>query len=156
MSDQAIAFLPDEIRTSDSTREARLKWVIVVGADLPPGRIVNAATCVAAATAREVSGLLGHGGIDQDDSAHVGLPWAGCSILSADAEKLRRVRTKAAARQDMFVADMPMIAQETRVYDDYLDQLSRLSSDEIGYAAISLVGPRKSVDRMVGGLRLLR
>lgn len=59
-------------------------------------------------------------------------------------------------RQDMFVADMPAIAQETRVYDNYLDQLSQLSSDEITYAAISLVGPRKRIDRIVGGLSLLR
>lgn len=155
MSELAIAFHPDEIRTHEPTRIARLKWVIVVDAALPSGRIANAVTCVAAATSQAVAGLLGPGGTDNDGSAHAGLPWAGCSILSADAAKLRRVRAEAAARDDVFMADMPVIAQETRVYDDYLEQLRGLVHDDIAYAALSLVGPRKRVDRIVGGLGLM-
>ena len=49
-----IGFAADEIRTDTPTREARLKWVVVVDGSLPPGRAVNAATCVAAATSRLV------------------------------------------------------------------------------------------------------
>jgi hypothetical protein len=60
-----------------------------------------------------------------------------------------------AAHSDVYVADMPLAAQETRVYDDYLSRLGGLAPDQIVYAAISLVGPRKRVDRIVGGLKLL-
>ncbi|WP_349428844.1 DUF2000 domain-containing protein [Microbacterium sp. LWS13-1.2] len=155
MSDQFIGFEPAEVRTGEPTRSARLKWVIIVDAGLPAGRSVNAAACVAAATSPAVSGLLAQGGVDADGTTHHGLPWAGCTILAADAERLRRVRDKAFGRDDVFVADMPLAAQDTRVYDEYLEMLSTLPGSEVGYAAVSLVGPRKSVDRIVGGLSLL-
>ncbi|MFI5733255.1 DUF2000 domain-containing protein [Kribbella sp. NPDC051587] len=150
-----IGFSEDEVDTSASTRKARLKWVIVVNRDLPIGRIVNAATCVAAATAPAVTGLLGPDGKDADGSAHPGLPWAGCTILAADAETLRKIRASGVARDDIYVADMPLTAQETRVYDGYLERLAESSADEIEYGAVSLVGPRNPVDRLVGRLPLL-
>lgn len=34
-------------------------------------------------------------------------------------------------------------------------QLAGSAPDQIAYAAVSLVGPRKRVDRIVGGLKLL-
>lgn len=155
MSELTIGFDPAEVQTGEPTRSARLKWVIVVDAGLPIGRIVNAAACVAAATSPAVSGLLAQGGLDADGTSHPGLPWAGCTILAAEAEKLRQVRDRADRRADIFVTDMPLVAQETRVYDEYLEQLATLPSNEIGYGAVSMVGPRKSVDRIVGGLGLL-
>ncbi|GAB3212552.1 DUF2000 domain-containing protein [Marinactinospora thermotolerans] len=155
MSDQPVGFEAEEIRTGEETRNARLKWVIVVDAALPAGRAVNAGSCVASATAVNVAGLLAHEGVDADGSTHPGLPWAGCTILGADVVKLRQIRDKADRREDVFVADMPIAAQETRVYDEYVDTLATLPGGEIAYAAVSLVGPRKAVDRIVGGLKLL-
>jgi hypothetical protein len=155
MDAQTVGFEADEIQTGSPTRSARLKWVIVVGTDLPVGQRVNAAVCVAAATAPAVAGLLGPGGPDGAGSAHAGLPWAGCTILAGDAETLQRVRTSADAHPEVYVADMPLAAQQTRVYDDYLAQLADSAPDQIAYAAVSLIGPRRRVDRIVGGLKLL-
>ncbi|MEJ6549662.1 DUF2000 domain-containing protein [Corynebacterium sp. USCH3] len=155
MNEQFSGFAPEEVQTGESTRSARLKWVIVADSTLPSGRIVNAAACVAAATAPAVSGLLARGGSDADGSAHAGLPWSGCTILAADSAKLRQIRDKADRRDDVLLIDMPRVAQETRVYDEYLDLLATQPSSEIEYAAVSLVGPRKAIDRIVGGLSLL-
>lgn len=129
--------------------------MIVVDAALPAGRAVNATACVAAATAVNVAGLLGPDGVDADGSAHPGLPWAGCTVLAADTTKLRQIRERAARREDVFVADMPIAAQETRIYDEYLATLAKSYADELDFGAVSLVGPRKVVDRIVGGLKLL-
>jgi len=156
MSELRVGFAADEIQTAESTRSARLKWVIVADEALPLGRIVNAAACVAAVTTQAVPGLLAHDGIDGDGSAHLGLPWAGCTILAAGEAKLRQIRDKAARHAEIFVADMPALAQETRVYDEYIEQLAAVSGLELHYAAVSVVGPRKPVDRIVGGLALLR
>lgn len=155
MSHEAIGFGPDEILTGSSTRSARLKWVVVVDPGLPAGQMVNAAVCVAAATAQAVPGLLGPDGTDRAGSTHAGLPWAGCSLLAGAPDTLQRVRARAEADPEVHVADMPLAAQETRVYDEYLVTLSGSRPDEIGYAAVSLIGPRKRIDRIVGGLRLL-
>ncbi|PTL72172.1 DUF2000 domain-containing protein [Rathayibacter caricis DSM 15933] len=150
-----LGFAPDEIDTAASTRSARLKWVIVVDAALPAGRAVNAAVCAAAATSAGVTGLLGPAAVDADGSVHVGLPWAGCSILVADRAALAVIRSKAEAHDEVFVADVPVAAQETRVYDEFLAAVAEAGADAMEYLAVSLVGPRNRVDRIVGRLALM-
>lgn len=152
---ETVGFSPDEIRTGEPTRAARLKWVIVVDDQLPAGRAANAAACVAAATSRGVHGLLGPEAVDAAGASHPGLPWAGCTVLAANAAELGRIRRKAASRPAVHVADMPVDAQLTRVYDEYLERMTTQEAESIGYAAVSLVGPRAQVDRLVGGLPLL-
>jgi hypothetical protein len=150
-----VGFAPEEVQTALSTRAARLKWVIVVEASLAPGRAVNAAVCVAAATAVAVAGLLGPDGKDADGGVHAGLPWAGCSILAATAEELSALRNRAEDSDGVFVADMPGLAQQTRVYDEFLTQLQLAADGELHYYALSLVGPRNRIDKLVGKLSLL-
>jgi len=144
-----VGYSPEEIRTGEGTRSARLKWVIVVDELLPPGRLVNAAVCVASATAAAVPGLLGPDARDADGAAHPGLPWAGCSILAATKDQLADIRAFATEFDDVFVADMPSLAQSTRVYDEYLGQMVRTRGDKILYHALSIVGPRNKIDKMV-------
>lgn len=148
-----VGFEPDEVRTDEPTRSARLKWVLVVDETLPAGRAVNAAVCVSAATAAGVTGLLGPDATDTAGSPHPGLPWAGCSVLAASPDQLAAIRAKAAASLGVFVADMPVQAQHTRVYDEYLEQVG--AAAELAYYAVSIVGPRNRVDKIVGKLPLL-
>jgi hypothetical protein len=150
-----IGFTAEEIDPGAPTRAARLKWVVVVDDALPPGRAVNAAVCTAAATESAVTGLLGDDAVDADGNAHPGLPWAGCTVLTADASTLRTIRTRAAARPDVFVADMPAAAQHTRVYTEYLGAVGETKADDIDYYAVSIVGPRNPVDKIVGKLPLM-
>jgi len=150
-----IGFAPDEIDTTAPTRAARLKWVIVVDEALPPGRAVNAAICATAATAIAVPGLQGPSARDAGGNEHPGLPWAGCTILAADASTLRTIRAKAATSDECFVADVPSEAQHTRVYDEYRQRVADRAPDELEYYAVSIVGSRKRVDRIVGRLDLM-
>ncbi|GAA4919717.1 DUF2000 domain-containing protein [Streptomonospora salina] len=151
----AIGFAPDEVATGEPTRSARLKWVVVVEEGTPPGRAANAAVCVAAATAQGVSGLLGPDAEDAGGSLHPGLPWAGCTILSATGARLAALRSRAAASDGVHVVDMPAAAQRTRVYDVYLQHVAATPGTELDYSAVSLVGPRNRISTMVHGLPLL-
>lgn len=45
--------------------------------------------------------------------------------------------------------------QHTRVYADYLATLEEAPADGIDYYAVSIVGPRKRVDKIVGKLPLM-
>jgi hypothetical protein len=150
-----VGFDPAEIDTSASTRSARLKWVVVVNGSIPAGRAVNAAVCVAGATVTAVAGLLGPDAVDAAGHAHPGLPWAGCSVLTADGATLREIRAKGLAHDATFVADMPEAAQSTRVYDDYLGAMASSDPDGIEYLAVSLVGPKNRIDKIVGRLALM-
>jgi hypothetical protein len=151
----SIGFAPEEIDTSATTRAARLKWVVVVNEQLAPGLAVNAAICAAAATSAQVSGILGPDAIDADGSVHPGLPWVGCSVLAANTETLRAIRAKADAHPEIFVADMTDAAQQTRVYNEWLSAYSQTTAATVNFYALSIVGPRNRVDRIVGRLPLL-
>ncbi|WP_440901120.1 DUF2000 domain-containing protein [Actinosynnema sp.] len=149
----AVGFAPEEIDTAAPTRSARLKWVVVVDEALPAGRAVNAAVCVAAATGEAVPGLLGPDAVDGTGSAHPGLPWAGCTVLAASGEQLAELRARAADSLGVHVVDMPVAAQETRVYDEYLEKVA--ASEAVPCLAVSLIGPRNRVDKLVKRLSLL-
>jgi hypothetical protein len=151
----AVGFTPAEVRTGEPTRSARLKWVVIIDEALPPGRAVNAAVCVASATGPAVTGLLGPDAVDAAGLVHPGLPWIGCTILSASGEQLRELRARATESLGIFVADMPADAQETRVYDEYLARMTTRSANEIAYYAVGLVGPRNRIDKLVKRLPLL-
>lgn len=150
-----VGFAPEEVDLSLSTRQARLKWVVVVNGDLPPGRAANAAVCAAAPTVAAVPGLLGTDVADAEGAVHPGLPWVGCTVLVADSATLRTVRAKAASSRDTFVADVPAAAQSTRVYSDFAAALGKTLAEDMDYCAVSIVGPRNRVDKIVGKLPLM-
>ncbi|PRY37959.1 DUF2000 domain-containing protein [Umezawaea tangerina] len=152
----ALTLAPDEIRTDLPTRHAKLKWVMVVDVALGAGLIANAAVCMAAAVGNAVPTLLGPGTTDASGSHHPGLPWTGCSILAGDADKVREIRAKAASKEGLLVVDMPEQAQTSRVYDEYLAAVAGTEAADLTYYAVSVVGPRNKVDKLVGGLPLLR
>jgi hypothetical protein len=150
----AHGYSPDEMSTGERTGTAKLKWVVLVDEGLSPGQAVNAAVCVAAATAPGVPGLLGPGGPDASGHWHPGLPWAGCSILSASPAQLTAIRQQALDRK-LLAADMPASAQATRVYDGYLRELAKTEPGDLALLAMSLIGPRNQVAKLVRHLALL-
>src|ERR1700722_19036573 len=150
-----LGYAPEEIITSEPTRSARYKWVIVVDTAIPAGRMVNAVACIAASTGALVGGLIAPGGPDASGSPHPGLPWAGCSVLGGGAEEIALVRGRAAAAGGMLVVDMPAAAQAHRVYDDYLAELARTTPEDLATCAFSVVGRRNQVDKITRKLALL-
>lgn len=153
--DDVPGFAPEEIVTGEPTRAARLKWVVVADESAAAGALVNAVACVAATTGAAVAGLIGPGGPDAAGQHHPGLPWAGCSVLSASPAVLAGVRARAAASPGVLVVDMPHSAQATRVYGEYLATLSGTKPGDLAVTAVSIVGPRNRVAKLVKGLSLL-
>lgn len=145
-----------DVRTDQPTRTAKLKWVVIVDRSLPPGPLANAVACLSASVGHAVPNLVGPGGLDASGAQHHGLPWLGCTVLSASGDDLRKLRTRAAGRDDLYVVDMATPAQAVRIYDDYLSALESTNPAELTYQAISIVGPRNPVNKLAGGLPLLR
>jgi hypothetical protein len=154
-SNVTVGFVPEEVQPNLPTRSARLKWVIVVDEQLEIGRMVNAAACVAASVGQAVPGLLGPTGPDGSNVVHAGLPWIGCTVLKADSGTIHDLQRKLAGQEGFFIADMPLPAQESRIYQDYLAEVARTSADDLTLLAVSIVGPRNRVDKLVRKLPLL-
>jgi hypothetical protein len=148
--------LEADVRQGAGTRTAKLKWVIVADSSLGAGLIANATACLGAAVAAVLPGLVGGEVVDASGRPHPGLPWSGCSILAADAAKVREIRTKAVTKEGLFVADMSKHAQASRNYEEYRAGVGGTGESDLSYHAVSLVGPRNKIDKLVGGLPLLR
>jgi Protein of unknown function (DUF2000) len=148
-------WLPEEVVLDQPTRSSRLRWVVVVDEALPAGVAVNAAVCLAAQAGSAVPGLLGPGGPDADGTVHPGLPWAGCTVLAATAGQLQELDRKAAAALGVWRVGMPASAQTNRVYAEYLQELATTTTDGLALRALSLLGPRNRIDKLVGKLPLL-
>ncbi len=151
-----VGFAAEEIATGEPTRTARLKWVIVTDESAPAGLMVNAVACTAASTGAAVTGLIGPPGSDATGVRHPGLPWAGCTVLTAGPAALAGLRAKAATTDGVLVVDMPASAQTNRVYDGYLAELAQTKPDDLAVSAVSIIGPRNKVSKLVQNLSLLR
>ena len=151
----APGFSAEEIATGERTSAARLKWVIVADESAPAGLIVNAVACTAASTGAAVAGLIGPPGQDASGHRHPGLPWPGCTVLTASPADLAGVRAKAAASDGVLVVDTPASAQVNRVYDGYLAELAQTKPDDLAVSAVSIIGPRNRVAKLVKNLSLM-
>lgn len=148
-------YAPEEVVTSELTRHARLKWAIIVDATVSPGQMINAVACIAATTGDAVAGLIGPGGQDGAGRQHPGLPWAGCTVVAATPQVLASIGEKAASWDGVFVVDMPAAAQAHRIYDDYLADLAKTAPEDVAPRAVSIIGPRNRIDKLVKKLALL-
>lgn len=83
-------------------------------------------------------------------------PWAGWSILATDTDTLSTWRQAAAGEDLLRIVDMPEVAQTSRIYDEYLDQLADRKQEDLACSATSLIGPRSKIDKLVHKLSLLR
>ncbi|WP_312871898.1 DUF2000 domain-containing protein [Amycolatopsis acididurans] len=151
---ELATILEEDARTGVTTRTARLKWVIVADPGLGSGLVANAVACLGAAVGAALPGVVGEAVPDAAGSPHAGLPWGGVSILAADGAKIREIRAKAVTRDGVFVADMTKHAQASTSYEEYTASLA--VTGEPDYYAISLLGPRNKIGKLVGGLPLLR
>lgn len=155
-TDVTLGWRPGEITIGEPTRNSRLRWAVVVDAALSRGEAANAVACVAANAGHLVAGLIGPGGDDADGGVHPGLPWAGCTVLSAPAEVLLELRRKAVAASDVAVCDMPASAQTNRVYAEYLGELAGTATQALQLRAVSLFGPKNRISKLTGHLGLLQ
>ena len=150
-------YTPDEMSTGERTGAAKLKWVVIVYRSLSPGQAVNAAVCVAGRyLAWKSPGCWVRAVPTPPD------PWGmrACPGRAARSSPLLRpssapVRQQAIDRH-LLAADMPAAAQATRVYDDYLAENDETHPDDLlALLAVSLIGPRNQVAKLVRHLELL-
>lgn len=132
------------------------KCVIVVDSDLPAGLMVNAAACLAVTLGERVEGIGGEDAIDGSGMVHPGLIPTGIAILGADAGTVKEIRVKAEGQEGVFVADFTDAAQTPRNYGEYLENISKITSEDLTYLGVGLYGDRKPVSKLTAELKLLK
>ena len=132
------------------------KCVVVVDGDLPVGLLVNTATVLAITLGSRIGSIVGDDAVDGSGEVHPGLTWLPIPVLKADAEAIKQIRLEASGAEDLLVVDFTDAAQTPRDYREYLENISRVPTEDLRYLGVALYGSKKPVNKLTGGLSLLR
>lgn len=128
------------------------RCVVVVNESLSPGKASNAAAVVAFTLGQRHGALVGAPITDAGGGAHPGLIPIGIPILRASTAQLAALRQRAAGACDL--VDFPREGQQTMDYEAFRQAVAKCSPESLEYLAIGLVGARRVVSKLVGGLAL--
>jgi hypothetical protein len=131
------------------------RCIIVVDAELPVGRAANAAAVIALTVGQRHPGLVGAPLVDGSGHAHPGLIPIGIAVLAATQEELSLIRQKAVLG-DCDIVAFPAQGQQTNDYAAFQQAVSQVSTADLRYAGIALIGPRKPISKIVANCGLLK
>jgi hypothetical protein len=131
---------------------------MVIDAGLPVGLIANTAAVLALTLGNRIEGIIGPDLLDATGASHRGITNIAIPILKGSKELIKDIKQKTGSTEfsELFVVDFSSIAQTIMKYDQYAEQMSRLSAEAIDYLGIALYGDRNKVARLTGNLPLLR
>ncbi|MEK4874065.1 DUF2000 domain-containing protein [Bacillus sp. FSL W8-0102] len=135
-----------------------MKCVMVIDADLPTGLISNTAAVLALTLGKEIEGIIGPTVKDGSGHPHVGITTTPIPILKGDSLKIKELRNKLYAEEfsDLFVVDFTNAAQTTKSYEEYIEKISTLSTNDLEYLGLALYGDKKKVNKLTGSMGLLK
>lgn len=132
------------------------RCTLVIHQDLPPGLAMNAASIVGISFGRAVENLVGAPLQSQDDVAFPGVITAPLPVLLASGACLRELHQRSATDDTLFALPFSALAQSSKNYDEYEARMRDAASPAIELVAIGLAGPKKTISRLTGNLKLYR
>lgn len=137
-------------------KRAEKKCVMVLDDELSPGLAVNAAGVLATTLGYRTGSIVGPDITDGSGDRHVGLVTIPIPVLKADTETLRVKRAEAREIEGMLVVDLTDAAQTSKTYEEYTEKMAAAAPEDLRYLGLALYGDRKPVNKLTGGLPLLR
>lgn len=134
------------------------KCVIVLNENLPAGLAANSAAILGLTLGHKVPELVGRDTVDGAGRVHLGIINLTLPILKSDADSLRTLRDRLYGPEyaELTVVDFSDTAQHCKDYEDYVLRAAALPPESHCYYGLALHGPQKMVNRLTGGLPLLR
>ncbi len=132
------------------------KCVMVLDGELPVRLAVNAAGVLATTIGYRVESIIGPDVADRSGDRHAGLVTIPIPVLRASAQALKDIKAKAAGAEGLLVVDLTDAAQASKTYEEYEKKLAALAPEDLRYLGLALYGDKKPVNKLTGGLPLLR
>lgn len=132
------------------------KCVMVVDPGLPAGLAVNAAGVLAVTLGRRIESIVGPDVVDASGGLHAGLVDIPIPVLKAGAEALGGIRSRAVGMDGLLVVGFTDVAQTSRTYEEYTKRMAVCAPEELEYLGVALYGDKKLVNKLTGGLPLLK
>lgn len=136
-----------------------MKIVMIIDKDLPVGLLANTAAVLGISLSKMFQqDIVGCDVQDASGNNHLGITAQTIPILSSSREKIKDIRDTLfdSTYADISVVDFSEVAQKCLEYEDYTRMLSSLPSSDMYYLGICLYGPKRKINKLTGGLSLLR
>ncbi|MGR6090055.1 DUF2000 family protein [Brevibacterium sp. CSND-B09] len=129
------------------------KVVVVLRDDLQPWQELNVTAFLMSGIATSDEGLVGENYRDADGNDYLPMLRQPVMVMTADADKLRSIRTKAMGR------GIPTAIYTEELFSTGHDAANRaavagVSAEELNLVGVALRGPKNGVDRVVKGARM--
>ena len=131
------------------------KAVIILCDDLPTGIKANIAAVLGMSLGRYQPNLVGPEALTGDGTSLPGITTIPVPILTTDQMGIDEIFAVSRGALEL-VAPFGTAALSTKNYDDYMRKLASLPDAEQGTKGLLLLGDKKSVNKIVGQLPLLR
>lgn len=134
------------------------KCVMVIDENLPVGLIANTAAIMGITLGKFLPEVVGENVLDDSLYEHLGIIEFPVPILRASSGKIKEIREKLyeSEYKDLTVVDFSDLAQKCKTYDEFTEKMSETSEKSLSYLGIALCGAKKKVNKLTGGMPLLR
>lgn len=134
------------------------KCVVVIDDSLPMGMAANTAAILGLTIGMEEPSIIGPVVRDGGGREHLGITIAPIPVLKGSRAVMMELREKLYDPEyaDVKTVDFSETAAYSNSYQDYAERLAEQSGDAIRYIGIGIIGPKKKVNRLTGGLPLLK
>ena len=134
------------------------KCVIIVNENLPLGLIANTAAVLGNTLGSHIPELVGKDVLDKNSVPHLGVIEIPIPILKGNVEILSNMMAKLLQPEysDLLIADFSETGQSCKNYDEYIEKMSKVETNELKYCGIAIYGDKKKVNKLTGNIGLLR
>lgn len=131
------------------------RCVIVMDKELSGGILANAIAVIALTVGQRHPVLVGNPLVDASGFAHPGLIPTGIPMLCAPQTELAKIRQEA-IDNECDVVDFPIEGQQTKNYEEFTEMMVQILTANITYTGLALIGQKKTINKIVKKLELIR
>lgn len=134
------------------------KCVFVIDQELPMGLIANTSAIMGITLGMIYPEVVGKSVTDKGGREHLGIIEFPVPILKCSKEEVKVIREKLydESFSDVICIDFSDVAQGCKTYDEYIEKMLNMHSEELQYLGICICGPKKKVNKLTGAMPLLR
>lgn len=134
------------------------KCVLIVDNTQHTGIVANIASVLSMTLGCKVAHIVSHDVYDKQGELHLGITQLPIPVLGASQEKIKDIRKHLLSlhNPDLVVVDFSTIAQHSKTYDEYEQTMAITDEKDLQYIGIGICGPKKSINKATGNLRLIK
>ncbi len=141
--------------TKNCLEERPDRCVMIMNKDLDAGHLANAIAVIALTIGQRHPYFVGAPLIDASGFSHHGLILIGIPMLQANSNDLKELRKKA-LEKDFDVVDFPKEGQQTKNYEEFIEMMKSIKTDDIDYLGIAIIGKKNAVNRLTKHCEMIK